>query len=283
MANQTLQPREVIVVDDATGGDSPDMICATARIENIKLIKLPRNAGPGAARNAGMAESTEAFLAFLDADDEWHSEKLRYQMDLMLGPNAPALSSHRKSFNGAAWPRLDARPQATSITRLTILISNVAPISTVVVRRDALRHEFALTYACEDYWFVAANVLSGLQAVRMNHTLARADKPAFGGEGLSGRLHAMQLGEMQAHFALWRSGLIGAWEYVPLVIWTLLKYLRRIAVVRLRAATRLTSNANESPGSDSLFDRTPGHSSCGHCHHVDHREDGRGKLGTHDN
>ncbi|MGL3111870.1 glycosyltransferase family 2 protein [Bradyrhizobium sp. BR 1432] len=234
VANQTFQPREVVVVDDATGDDSSEKTCAAARTLNIRLVKLPTNAGPGAARNAGIAESTEPFLAFLDADDEWHPDKLRRQMEIMLGPRAPLLSSHRKGFKGAAWRCLEARPQATSITRLSILISNVAPISTVVIRRDALRHHFPATYACEDYWFVAANVLSGVQAARIDETLARADKPAFGGEGLSGRLHAMQLGEMHAHFALWRQGLISAWEYAPLLIWTLLKYLRRIAVVTLR-------------------------------------------------
>jgi glycosyltransferase involved in cell wall biosynthesis len=234
IASQTLQPRQIIVVDDATGDDRPDKVCAASRIENIELIKLPQNKGPGGARNVGIAASTEVFLAFLDADDEWHPEKLQRQMDVMLGPTAPLLSSHRKGFESAPWPNIDRRAQPRSITRLAILVSNVAPISTVVIRRDAVRYDFPLTYACEDYWFVAAHVLSGVPAVRIDQTLARADKPPFGAEGLSGRLHAMQLGEMRAHLCFWKEGLIRAWEYALLVVWTLSKYLRRIALVKLR-------------------------------------------------
>lgn len=234
VANQTVRPREVIVVDDASGDDSLDKICAECAFQPLKLIKLAQNMGPGAARNAGISASAEAFLAFLDADDEWHPEKLRLQMEVMLAPRAPPLSSHRKGFTGAACPTLDGQVRARCITRLAILTSNVAPISTVVIRRDAVRHYFPRTYACEDYWFVAAHVLSGIRAVRMDQTLARADKPAFGARGLSSRLHAMQLGEMRTHFSLWREGQIRWWEYAPLVTWTLLKYLRRISIVLFR-------------------------------------------------
>lgn len=234
VADQTLQPREVIVVDDASGEVAPDKICAGYRAQPIKLIKLLQNAGPGAARNAGIVASSKAFLAFLDADDEWHPEKLRIQMELMLAPGAPLLSSHRKGYAGAAWSPLKGQIRARSITRRAILTANVTPISTVVIRQDALRHYFPLTYACEDYWFVAAHVLSGVQAVRMDETLARAHKPAFGASGLSSRLHAMQLGEMRTHFSLWKEGLMRAWEYAPLLAWSLLKYLRRLSIVAFR-------------------------------------------------
>ncbi|MCP3417915.1 glycosyltransferase family 2 protein [Bradyrhizobium brasilense] len=241
VASQTLKPREVIVVDDGSGDELPDSICRENFALSINLIKLPRNLGPGAARNTGILASSEPFLAFLDADDEWHPEKLRIQMELMLAPGAPLLSSHRKGFAGTAWSSLNEPINARSITRGAILVANVAPISTVVIRRDAVRHQFPQTYACEDYWFVAAHVLSGIRSVRMDETLARADKPAFGTTGLSGRLHAMQLGEMRTHFSLWATGLISAWEYGPLVVWTLAKYLRRLSIVQLRnVAVHLT-------------------------------------------
>ncbi|WP_439371717.1 glycosyltransferase family 2 protein [Bradyrhizobium sp. DASA03120] len=241
VACQTLQPREVIVVDDASGDESTDRICREYVAQPIKLIKLPRNRGPGAARNAGILASSEPFLAFLDADDEWHPEKLRIQMELMLAPGAPLLSSHRKGFAGAAWSSFNRAMNTRCITRCAILVANIAPISTVVIRRAEVRHYFPQTYACEDYWFVAAHVLSGVRSMRMDETLARADKPAFGTTGLSSRLHAMQLGEMRTHFSLWEKGVISAWEYAPLVAWTFLKYLRRLLIVQLRnVAVHLT-------------------------------------------
>lgn len=255
VASQTLQPREVIVVDDASGDEPPDRICSEYVAQPINLIKLPRNLGPGAARNTGILASSEPFLAFLDADDEWHPEKLRIQMGLMLAPGAPLLSSHRKGFAGAAWSPLNGQISARCITRGTILVANVAPISTVVIRRDAVRHYFPQTYACEDYWFVAAHVLSGVRSMRMDETLARADKPAFGTSGLSSRLHAMQLGEMRTHFCLWGKGLISVWEYAPLVAWTLLKYLRRLSIVQFRNVA-----AHLADGESTRVDATPNRS-----------------------
>src|SRR5437762_2348532 len=69
IAAQTFDDYEVIVVDDGSRDDGP----AKVRDWNdarVRLIQQP-NAGPGAARNRGIAEARADWLAFLDADDEW--------------------------------------------------------------------------------------------------------------------------------------------------------------------------------------------------------------------
>ena len=57
---------EVIVVDDCSTDNTPD-ICA--QIPDIRYIRLSANRGLAHARNAGIAESTSEFIAFLDDDD----------------------------------------------------------------------------------------------------------------------------------------------------------------------------------------------------------------------
>ncbi len=234
VARQMLRPAQVIVVDDAGGDERVVGICAAAEIGHVELVRLPRNIGPGGARNAGIAAASQPFLAFLDADDEWHPNKLEIQMALMQSDTRPSFSAHLKGFSGAAWPDLGDGHAPEMIRRWPILLSNLAPISTVIIRRDEIHHQFPLDYAGEDYAFVTANLLCGARGVKINETLARADKPAFGAGGLSGRLHAMQLGEMRTHFRLWRNRLIRGWEYAALVPWTLVKYLRRLLLVLLR-------------------------------------------------
>ena len=73
---QTLPPTEVIVIDDGSTDRSAEV---AASFENrITYVHQP-NAGPAAARNRGIELAREEFIAFLDADDVWHREKLARQ------------------------------------------------------------------------------------------------------------------------------------------------------------------------------------------------------------
>lgn len=71
---QSLQETEIVCVDDGSTDDSADIIAQTEqRDSRVKLIRQ-ENAGPGPARNAGIAAATGEFVAFLDADDRYSSD-----------------------------------------------------------------------------------------------------------------------------------------------------------------------------------------------------------------
>jgi glycosyltransferase involved in cell wall biosynthesis len=75
---QTLQPIELIVVDDGSTEDSLSAIEGIHANFPIRVI-TKENGGQSSARNCGARESRGSFLALLDQDDIWyerHLEKL---------------------------------------------------------------------------------------------------------------------------------------------------------------------------------------------------------------
>lgn len=69
IAVQTFADFEAIVVDDGST-DEGAVTVADYPDSRFRLI-TQANAGPGAARNAGLAQARGELIAFLDADDEW--------------------------------------------------------------------------------------------------------------------------------------------------------------------------------------------------------------------
>ncbi len=74
--NQTFKHFELIIVDDASTDNTVEMICKY-KDPRIKLEKLGMNKGPSTARNVGLRLAKGKWVAFVDADDAWHKERLK--------------------------------------------------------------------------------------------------------------------------------------------------------------------------------------------------------------
>ncbi len=108
---QTLSQIEVIVVID--GPDEAEATrVALAAIDDprLSLIELPINQGCCAARNAGITAAQAKWIAHLDDDDEWMSQKLELQLEAVRRsqytlPIATCYLVARTPNGDSIWPR----------------------------------------------------------------------------------------------------------------------------------------------------------------------------------
>ena len=82
--NQTINPHEIIIVNDGSPENIDDLI---AEYDTEAIFIHQENKGPASARNTGIKSSTGDYIAFLDADDLWHNNKLEIQLKYMQRNN----------------------------------------------------------------------------------------------------------------------------------------------------------------------------------------------------
>lgn len=149
--NQSLTDWELIVVDDCSTDDSPTLVENLIREDGrIRLLRLERNAGrPAVPRNAGVRAARGRYVAFLDADDLWHPQKLELQIGLMRSQGVRFTSTATRWFRNesetveASANAVKDTPPIKKITHARLLCKNVIPTSSVVAEREVLtRHPF---------------------------------------------------------------------------------------------------------------------------------------------
>jgi glycosyltransferase involved in cell wall biosynthesis len=83
--HQTYQGWELIIVDDKSSDRSVAVVEKYMKNEpRIKLYQLEKNSGAAAARNHAIDFAKGKYIAFLDSDDLWTSDKLETQVSFMM-------------------------------------------------------------------------------------------------------------------------------------------------------------------------------------------------------
>lgn len=82
--NQSFQDWELIIIDDASTDGSQQLIKNLSENDDrIKVIYHETNQGIASSTNEGIEAAKSKFIAFLDSDDIWHTDKLLMQITLL--------------------------------------------------------------------------------------------------------------------------------------------------------------------------------------------------------
>lgn len=79
---QSYKNWELIIIDDSSLDATIDIVDRYVQVDQrITIVELEKNSGPAVARNKGINLSEGEFIAFLDSDDIWFSNKLDVQVE----------------------------------------------------------------------------------------------------------------------------------------------------------------------------------------------------------
>ena len=86
---QTYQNWEMLIMNDVSTDNSLAIVSLYAKKdERIKIVNTEKNVGVVKGRNFLIDLASGKYIAFLDADDYWHNEKLEKQIKFMKEKNA---------------------------------------------------------------------------------------------------------------------------------------------------------------------------------------------------
>ena len=146
--NQTIKIEKIIIVDDCSFDFNQlekniNEIKVNKKNISVELIKNKENKGPGFSRNVAWDKVNTEYIAFLDSDDIWETNKLEKQLNIFRSKNNLTLVSTAKNRKFPNFKTGFVKPY-------NLIFRNFIPLSSVLIR-SKITHRFAEKYYSEDY------------------------------------------------------------------------------------------------------------------------------------
>ena len=235
---QSTRPAEVILIDDGSSDNTWAVLTDLERTYPgwFKLIRLVKNQGAASARNAGWAVASQPYVAFLDADDAWHPEKIGIQLAYMQDHPDVVLCGHGHRMLSAAGTQPDwvlVPGLNEQVRKWSLLMENSFVTPSVMLRREIPQRFSEGKRHMEDRLLWLEVVLDGARAMRLGAELVATYKKPYGATGLSSDIWQMTLADVYNYRVLHAAGRLSLWATCLLMSFSILKFMRRLFLLML--------------------------------------------------
>lgn len=123
---QSFDDWEMIIVDDMSTDRSCEVVTTYCQKDNrVRLIRLTENSGAAVARNTAVTAARGRYIAFLDSDDLWKTEKLNQQIRFM--------QEHDYPFSFSAYERINEEDEVVGFVGVPDRVSYQQMLKTSVI------------------------------------------------------------------------------------------------------------------------------------------------------
>jgi glycosyltransferase involved in cell wall biosynthesis len=239
--NQTQLPEEIILVDDF----SDDALITISYLKNLKqkyqkfniqILSLESNQGAGSARNEAWKIASQPYIAFLDADDSWHPNKLELQYSWMKSHPEVLLTAHSsiQLSNDSHQKKFNHSKKFYQLNVIKFLFFNCIPTRSVMLKREIQYKFFPGKRYAEDYLLWLSIALDRNPIYFLGLPLSYSYKNEFGDAGLTSHLSKSHSGLVDTYQQLLKDQRILWPTYIVLIAFVNVKYLRRLLTVGCR-------------------------------------------------
>ena len=148
--NQTYKNWKLIIVDDCSDKKTKKILKKYTKNKKIKVYWLKKNKGAGYCRNYAIKKSKSSYLAFIDSDDLWKTDKLETQIRFMENNNYEFTYTNYETFGKK---NSLIRPSQEYSFEKFINDTSICTSSMIIKREIVKNVEFTDTKICEDYYF----------------------------------------------------------------------------------------------------------------------------------
>jgi GT2 family glycosyltransferase len=171
--NQTVRPKEILLVDDCSLPENRDKLKCLSSM--AKIISTPRNLGLAGTRNFGAQHATGEWLTFLDDDDTWLPDKQERQIRyLETHPDVWALGGGTTVRTPDGQEEYWGEKVTYRINLAHALLHTASLVPALLIRREVLLElggfDQSLRYL-EDYEFGIRLIASGCETHFLGESL----------------------------------------------------------------------------------------------------------------